>query len=253
MRKVGISDAPRIRKPRLNMSSSRNVAQPGKPVTANPVSQVLNVRKCYIPPMSEVRPIVLGATLLIGVLLGFPAVALSKTPSLPKEMAEEVSEDTGEPVVMRQLPGITWGLSTKPVSYGDPIPVLLWLYNPTDKPQGVTTCGDIDNFWEFDINVADSAGRRMLTRAEQKQARNTEIENLPLCGRNLLIWIPPHTCIHGTFSKLEHDFARDLNEYYSLPPGKYLITPAEKKQNGKRLTRSLTDLQRGLLVEVDQP
>ena len=32
------------------------------------------------------------------------------------------------------------------------------------------------------------------------------------------------TCLHGTFSKPEYDFARDLNKYHPLRPGLYSLT-----------------------------
>jgi hypothetical protein len=168
---------------------------------------------------------------------------------LPKKMAEQVSPDTGQPVIF-QLPGpLVWGLSTKTVAHGDPIPVLLWVYNPTNKPQAVSTCG-IDRFWSSGIDVFDSSGQRMLTLFEQQQMQDPNIINLFLCSRDIDIDIPPHSCMHGRFSKLDWDFGRDLRHYYSLPLGRYALVPSEKDQAGNPVARTLSNPQNGLRVEV---
>jgi hypothetical protein len=169
---------------------------------------------------------------------------------LPKEFLEEVSADTGEPVIFGRG-SITWGLSTKAVSYGEPIPVLLWLYNSTDEPQPVMRCQDIDCFWFSDINLFDSAGHRVLSIAEQKEPKLRDSGRVRISSYHLPIYIPPHTLMHGRFSKQDPNFARDLQSYYSLPPGQYLIVPSQSDQDGNMKTPS--DRQNGLRLVVQEP
>ena len=172
---------------------------------------------------------------------------------LPKEWVEQISADTDRPVVFRRGP-VTWGLSTKPVSYGEPLPVLLWLYNSTDEPQSVMTCQGIDWFWLSEINVFDSAGHRVLSNAEQEDRKAGRSENARIfvCARNFPINIQPHTVVHGSFSKIEHDFARDLQSHYSLPPGRYFIVPSQENQ-GTQPTQNLSDFTNALSVVVQEP
>jgi hypothetical protein len=147
--------------------------------------------------------------------------------SVPRECAEEVSPDTGEPFMFRRGP-LIWGLSARPAAHGQKLLVLLWLYNPTDKLLSVATCGDIDYFWAWQIAVFDSAGRPVLSRVEDRQKKeNDTSRRIFVCGRNFLISVPSRTCLHGSFSKPEYDFARNLEDYYSLRAGRYLIIPKE--------------------------
>jgi hypothetical protein len=169
---------------------------------------------------------------------------------LPKEFAAEISADTGQPVIFGRGP-VTWGLSTKDVSYGEPIPVLLWLYNSTDEPQPVMRCQDIDCFWLSDINLFDSTGHRVLSIAEQKEPKLRDSGRVRISSYHLPIYIPPHTLVHGRFSKQDHDFARDLQSYYSLPPGRYLIVSSETDQGGN--TKTPSNRQNGLRLVVQEP
>jgi hypothetical protein len=182
---------------------------------------------------------------------------------LPKKCEEEVSPDTGRPVMLPSKNGVVWGLSTNPVHYGEPISVLLWLNNPTDEPQSVMTCGGIDYFWARGIDIFDSAGHRVLTRAEEKRktaiSQNPEQIPLPsrledtwMCDRNFPITIPPHACMHGTFSSLPYDFSRDLRTYYELPPGRYYIVRKESTATAEK-TAFLPDPSQGLAVDVLEP
>jgi hypothetical protein len=171
---------------------------------------------------------------------------------LPKKMAEEVSADTGQPVIFQRPGPLVWGLSTKTVAHREPIPVLLWLYNPTNKTQSVLTCNDIDWFWSSGIDVFDFSGQRMLTVLERQQMQDPHIVKMFLCSRNFNIDIPPHTCMHGRFSQpIWSDFGRDLREYYSLPPGRYVIVPSETDQAGNPVARTISNPQNALRFEVE--
>jgi hypothetical protein len=61
--------------------------------------------------------------------------------------------------------------------------------------------------------------------------------------------------MHGTFSKLDHDFSVDLATYYVLKPGQYTVVPALREQwTGKPIQRTLDPNQKGgLTVVVENP
>lgn len=199
---------------------------------------------------------------------------------LPQECAKDVSKDTGRPIMLPRRGDLQWGISSRPAIYGEKVPVLLWLYNPTDKPQPVWTCMQIDYFWLLGLDVFDSAGQRVLDIQEEKDkererarkadlnlldwppANNTNLtvqflsqtSDCPFgCDRNFPIDIPPHTCVHGTFSNQAYDFARDLRNYYSLSPGKYFLVPGERGQHCKHVRKTLPDPKTGLEITIEEP
>ena len=183
--------------------------------------------------------------------------ALAET--VPKECAATASADTGQPTMLPSRGSVNWGLSTKDATYGDPVSVLLWLYNPTDKPQSVWTCMDIDWFWLGGIDVFDGSGHRVLTRAEVKQKERSPAGGTMLsacafvCTRNFPIEIAPHSCAHTTFSKPAYDFARDLATYYLLPPGHYFLVRAERDQDCRPLFKMLPHSTIGLPLTIREP
>jgi hypothetical protein len=153
----------------------------------------------------------------------------------PRECQQNASSDTGQPV-MFQRGRLMWGLSTKPIAFGQKLPVVLWIYNPTAEPLPVWTCEDIDFFWLRDIQVFDSTGKRIESRREQKRrvaVEQSRSEGRPfpeevwVCSRNFPITIPSHACLHGSLLDGRSDLARDLNEYYLLPPGQYSLVPTK--------------------------
>ena len=145
------------------------------------------------------------------------------------------SADTEQPILF-QRGHLIWGLSTRPASPGEKLLVVLWFYNPSESPLSVMTCGDIDYFWSREIEVFDSAGQRVMSRAEERRLAEEKRNPggfLPepfQCFRNFPITVPPRTCVHGKFSEPEHDFARDLNSYYLLPPGRYSLVSTSKRE-----------------------
>jgi hypothetical protein len=171
---------------------------------------------------------------------------------LPNEFTENISEDTGRPVVFPSCGPLIWGLSTKPTPYGKKILVLLWLYNPTDKPQAVWTCMGIDFFWLSGIDVFDSAGQRVLSRTEEEVKKDPRRTVMMGCARNFPINIPPHTCVHGSFSNPDYDFTRDLSDYYALPPGRYFIVAGKRGPDNLPVPRTQPDPSIGLAVTVLQ-
>ena len=57
-----------------------------------------------------------------------------------------------------------------------------------------------------------------------------------MCKRNMLIHVPPRTCIHGGFDRPEYASDKDLSGVYSLTPGSYTITPRLRTGEEKRST-----------------
>ena len=169
------------------------------------------------------------------------------------------SADTGQPIWFQRGP-LSWGPSTRPASTGEKVLVVLWFDNPSDTPQSVMTCGDIDYFWVREIEVLDSAGKRVVSRAEEErlaeEKRNpgggSRFEMPWVCFRNITIPIPARTCLHGSFGAPQHDFTRDLSSYYALPPGRYSLVPisagepepSSPRRIEQRLTLPITVLDR---------
>jgi hypothetical protein len=162
--------------------------------------------------------------MLLSFLTGLPLAVAADDHSACSAM---ISLDTGQPVMFIRGP-LTWGLSTKSVAYGQKLLVLLWIYNPSEEPLPVLTCSDLDHFRAREIEVLDSAGKHIPSLEEEKRRRDQDAGHFSpavwSCARNVLFTVPPHTCLHGTFSKPEYDFARDLNKYYPLRPGLYSLT-----------------------------
>jgi hypothetical protein len=97
------------------------------------------------------------------------------------------------------------------------------------------TCGDFDHFWQREVEVLDSAGKRVLRRSEEiliERQRNDPGSVLPApfrCWRNFAIDIPPRGCLNGTFSSADPDLTRDLNQYYRFEPGQYSLVGPRKE------------------------
>jgi hypothetical protein len=143
--------------------------------------------------------------------------------------------------------------------YGEPLTIVLWIYNPSEEPLWVTDCGDIDFFWDREIEVLDSAGNRVLSRREDAELadkrRDPNALGTPFrCWLNFRIAVPPHACLHGSFSKPDNDFTRNLNHYYMLPAGQYSLSPAKKNGTRKAPANGAGDAQRvALEITVTKP
>jgi len=172
---------------------------------------------------------------------------------VPEECAKSVSADTGSPVMFPSRGPLTLGVSTKTTHYGEPIPVLLWLSNPTDTAQPVWSCGGIiDDFWYSGMDVFDSAGHRVLSRDEEKQRKSGTLptQRVQVCGSTVETYIPAHACTHSTFSSQASYVSHDLHKYYELPPGRYFIVPAERTKDGEPVRRTVIDPTGGLAIVV---
>ena len=172
---------------------------------------------------------------------------------VPGECLANASSDTGQPLMFPRGP-LSWGLSTKPIVYGQKLLVLLWIYNPTETPQSVMTCSDIDHFWAREIGIFSSADQRLSSRAAEKLRKENYTGPTPIfiCARNFGINLPPHACLHGTFSQPEWDFARDLNDYYELPTGSYFLVPMTGRE-AQSLPQGTRERMPKLSITIQKP
>ena len=180
----------------------------------------------------------------------------ASTAPIPKECADGASANTGQPVMLERtrIQTLTWGVSTKPARYGQTLPIVIWIDNPTDESQFVATCGLITGFSEL-TELFDSSGRRMF-RYEERRPRNP---GFGVCTSSFSIKITPHTCLHGTFSDLygggaESFLQYDLTENYNLLPGKYIITarlPNQATIDAGLQTPTAIDQNAGLIITVE--
>lgn len=165
---------------------------------------------------------------------------LTDTEPVPKECADAVSADTGQPVMLMRIAALTWGVSTRPTPYGEPLPILVWIDNPSDEPQFVASCSGIGGFSE-ETEVFDSSGRRML-RFEERRRRNPDFG---ICTSEYPVKIPAHTCPHGTFTdQLSGDgmgsrLKFNLTPTYDLLPGNYILAGRTPKQRNADLEASV--------------
>jgi hypothetical protein len=187
---------------------------------------------------------------------------------LPKQCAAADFTKLGRPVIIEQGKEMAFGLSVLPATIlsGEPVPLHLWIDNPTDREASVMTCSTLDFFWAEGFDVYDAYGHRLLKKNELK---NLQTPGLPSnqvpnkdcrggwgCGRNFAIPIPPRTCANGNAYQLPYDFNRNLADYYDLSPGVYYIVPAAPfDQLGCRVTVPWLDpanLRDKLRVTIEQ-
>ena len=174
---------------------------------------------------------------------------------VPQECGKDVTNDTRESVVFKRGE-MMWGLSGGEGRVGA-VPISLWFYNPTDKPQPLWTCESIDWFWILGIQVFDSEGHRVLSKAEVREREQREkIPNMlgcvMACSANMLFEIKPHTCSYKGTITSGNDAGRNLTSLYDLTPGKYYVMPYEMKHTGSCAPEEnvVLDRTRALQVEV---
>lgn len=152
-------------------------------------------------------------------LLGFLTLALCfadpELPSAPRGSCATLN--TGLAFTMFPAHnGIAFGVSLPQPWFqeGAPIPFTLFIENQTDKEFNFATCSTFLDTW--DIDVYDSRGQRVLTNAEQREAKGEIVPHT--CSWNFGIPIPPHTCMipvpNGSYA---------LSNQYKLEPGHYLL------------------------------
>jgi hypothetical protein len=110
--------------------------------------------------------------------------------------------------------GLSMGISTPRLTFqvNDPVLIYVWVNNQTDDEKVLMSCS---MWWDWGVDVYDSEGHAMKTKGEQ------DSESVRICGRNLTLRIPPHSC-----SPLQDmgDVAIDLRKDRTLPSGSYFVT-----------------------------
>lgn len=167
---------------------------------------------------------------------------------LPQECANEVSEDTGRPIMFPSRGSLQHGLSSHSSRYGKPVPLIEWTLNPTDASVTTMGCGDDGWDWFNDVDVFDASGNRVLDKAEAASWPFKATRQPPFCTLNVPVTIPAHTCWHGAFST--HAYA-DVRDHYSLSPGEYFLVPAAKAPDGSPASRSMPDSGDALVVKIE--
>ena len=107
-------------------------------------------------------------------------VQLTNPGTIPEQCAQSITPDTGQPIFPFSGNRSNWGISTQPVAYGQPVPINIWIDNPTDQPLPVMTCEDLDHFPESSIDIFDTAGHRVLSKAEVMAATSKSPDALRL-------------------------------------------------------------------------
>jgi len=150
---------------------------------------------------------------------------------LPQECATADFTKTGRPVMFPTHDGLSMGLSTPHRTFlvNDPVLIYVWVNNQTDREKVLMSCS---MWWDWGISVYNSSWQAVKTRGEQ----DPKIVNMPICGRNLELFIQPHSC--GPLQDMG-DVKIDLGKDRTLPSGSYFVTE-------KRLPRST----RGLSITV---
>ena len=180
-------------------------------------------------------------------------VQLTDPGTVPEQCALSITPDTGQPIFPFSGNRSNWGISTTPTAYGQPVPLMIWIDNPTDQPVPVFTCRDLEYFAATAFDVFDSAGHRILDQPEAQAAQtNSSIPTTRAfaCTRNFAINIPAHTCAHGNFSAPSYDFVKDLSRFYSLSPGTFSIAPSARTADGAPISRTLPDSAPRLTVTI---
>ncbi len=93
-------------------------------------------------------------------------------------------------------------------------------------------------WWGWGVAVYDAGRHPIKTETEQEQERRPEAERVGVCGRNIGLRIPPHSC--GPLPDIG-DVKIDLRKGRALPPGSYFVTE-----------KGLTPPSRGLRIVIEE-
>ena len=141
----------------------------------------------------------------------------------------------GQPKMIRSSGQLQFGLSmaTSDFLAGQPVPLFVWVDNPTDEPLSVMTCMDLDYFKAHEFDLYDAYGHRVLSKSQvkiQQQCKTRpelgDIYKAWSCTRNFPIAIPPHTCVTAK----TYDFSATLTQNYDLPAGEYTVRPRRSQE-----------------------
>jgi hypothetical protein len=164
---------------------------------------------------------------------------VSGAPTVPEACAKEASRATGQPYMLATKRNLQFGFSSRP-SPATKVPLAIWVSNPTNEEAAVMTCGDLEFFFSSGFDVLDHDGMRVPSKQEVNTRRGPSSDGRLVCLRNVLLRVPPHSCIHGDFDKPTYDLVKDLSETYALKPGRYTLTSRPRTGEQKQSTEGLT-------------
>jgi hypothetical protein len=135
--------------------------------------------------------------------------------------------------MFRPHDGLSMGLSTpRPtLEVGDPVVIYVWVNNQTDSEKILMSCS---MWWDWGITAYDAEWQTIKTRTDQELERRPEWKEAKICGRNLMLRIPPHSC--GPLQDMG-DVKIKLGEDRDMPVGQYFVTEKGKTrpQRGIRI------------------
>jgi hypothetical protein len=151
---------------------------------------------------------------ILGLVLIVTPGHSAKQNDLRKECASANFTKPGRPVMFPPHDGLSMGISTPRLTFqvSDPVLIYVWVNNQTNEEKVLMSCS---MWWDWGIEVYDSGWHAIKTKAEQNS------ESVPICGRNLSLHIPPHSC--GLLQDMG-DVAIDLQTDRILPSGNYFVT-----------------------------
>src|SRR5258705_4428061 len=153
------------------------------------------------------------------ILVAMPAL-YRKHDDLPEECTRANFTNTGRPVMFSPRDGLSMGISTPraTLEVSDPAVIYVWVNNQTDNEKTLMSC---QMWWDWGVTVYDDAWSAVRTLSEQEQESRPAGETMHVCGRNLALPIPPHSC-----SPLQDmgDVKIDLRKERDLRPGNYFVT-----------------------------
>jgi len=115
----------------------------------------------------------------------------------------------------------------------------IWIDNPGDAPSSFQSCGDIDFFKAYGIELFGADGRRILSRSDKELSEQckTGYPAVWTCAGNGVIPIPAHTCERMGSVSLNYLFPKAPRNSYALPPGTYTIRLRQDSGGGGNMCK----------------
>lgn len=158
---------------------------------------------------------------------------------------------SGPSVMIGALGSLRVGLSTRPVLYGEPLSVGLWLDNETNESQQTASCSGIGWYLRTAFDVFDATGHRVLSRVERKNGIGAREPFV--CSANFPVPIAAHSCAGPGPSLNQFPFVYALDYDFELPAGRYFIVPAAATADGRPVRRSVVDPPDALEITIGDP
>lgn len=190
-------------------------------------------------------PLALLLISLVGLFCGRQTNAADVSAAMPTDCTHLDFKTTGRPFFFPADRGIAFGISSlqRKFKRGEATPLVVWVNNQTDHDFIFMTCS---TFWNWNIDVYDGTGSRLLSKDEQ-EAR-IGLKRGPLkCFLNSDIHVSSHGCL------TPGPVLIDLNSVYDLVPGRYTITERRLPAQAKEWKRTVRAPEEGLEIQIDEP